>query len=536
MELTEFMPYSNASVDLLLGNVESRIMGPAPVERLDRELNTHVSRHTREIAGGGLANDVRIFNPLDGTFITGALPSVKRVLRFTGVRFRVRDLRSAGRRLHDWELGGCVLRDYQEEVVEAAVRRGTGLVDIGTGGGKTALAAAVIARIGRPTLYLVTTRTLLIQTRRELRRYLGIEPGVIGDGERNPEELTVALPQVLARPEEDVGPWQEGVVIFDEGHHAAAFTWFQLLRRVRARFNFFLTAAPFRERGDQAVLDALTGGSLTGGAYSARYLVDRGYACPVEVRLERCSIRGKMTERRFWDLYEEFIVRNDERNERIVSTTHGHLERGRSVLVLVDRKEHGRRLLGALGEGAAFVHGDRSRSFLRDHVDRFAAGELGCLIATAGLFQEGVSIEGIQVLIQAGALKSRVKVLQSIGRGMRRAPGKDRCIYHDFFDDDSLGTFRAHSLQRLRVMREEGFDVPRVPPREPRADLDEPIPPTWSHVAGTRRFVLLDGDGRLYARGVCLAKEPVPERFCGDCQDPPICADGGIVRWRDDSV
>lgn len=530
------MPYTNSSLDILVGNVESRIMGPAPVERLDRELNTHVSRHVRGDATGGPTDDVRIFNPLDGGFITGALPAVKRVLRAEGVRFRVRDLRSSGRRLRMWKLHDCVLRDYQEEVVEAAVRRGTGLVDIGTGGGKTALAAAIIARLGRPTLYLVTTRTLLHQTRRELQRLLGFEPGVIGDGERKPTDLTVAFPQVLARPEEDVSRWQEGVVVFDEGHHAAAFTWFQLLRRVRARFNFFLSAAPFRERGDQAVLDALTAGSLTGGAYSARYLVDRGYACPVEVRLERCPIRGEMTERRFWDLYEEFIVENRRRNERIVSLALAHLGRRRSVLILVDRKDHGRSLLRAVGDGAAFVHGDRSRSFLNDHVARFASGELGCLIATSGLFQEGVSIKGIHVLIQAGGLKSRVKVLQSIGRGMRLAPGKDRCIYHDFFDDDSLGTFRAHSLQRLRVMREEGFEVPPVPPRVPRGDLGDAIPPTWSLVPDTKRFVQVDGEGRVHARGICLDKQAVPERFCARCEEPPICAKGGIVTWRDDQA
>jgi hypothetical protein len=146
------------------------------------------------------------------------------------------------------------------------------------------------------------------------------------------------------------------------------------------------------------------------------------------------------------------------------------------------------------------------------------------------MFQEGVSIEGIQVLIQAGALKSRVKVLQSIGRGMRCAPGKDRCIYHDFFDDDALGVFRAHSLQRLRVMREEGFEVPSVPPRRPRTDLDEPIPPTWFPVAGTKRFVQVDGEGRVHARGVCLDQQAVPERFCARCEGPPICAKGGIVR------
>jgi hypothetical protein len=243
-----------------------------------------------------------------------------------------------------------------------------------------------------------------------------------------------------------------------------------------------------------------------------------------------------MTERSFWDLYQEFIVENDRRNDRIAAIAREQLARGRSVLLLVDRKEHGRRLLGAVGEETAFVHGNCSRRVLRERVERFAAGELGCLVATSGLFQEGVSIEGIQVLIQAGGLKSRVKVLQSIGRGMRRAPGKDRCIYYDFFDDDSVGTFRAHSVQRLRVLGEEGFGVPRVPPRLPRGDLEERIPPTWSPVAGTKRFVLIDGDGRLHARGLCLDRRAVPQRFCERCEGPSLCAGGGIVTWRDSQV
>jgi superfamily II DNA or RNA helicase len=531
------LPYTNSTVEIFVGNVESRLMGPAPLERLDRELNVHLGGRLRGDAPSRRPDDVLIFNPLDAAFISGALPAVKAVLRAEGVKFRVRDLRSPARPMHSsWRFRGFDLRQYQREVVNRAVRRGTGLIDIGTGGGKTALVAAIIARLGRPTLFLVTTRTLLAQTCRELRRFLGFEPGVIGDGERRPAPLTVALAQVLARPEEDVDAWKEGTLVFDEGHHAAAFSWWNLIRKVRARHNYFMTAVPHRSGRDQVVLDALTGGSLTGGAYSACYLVDHGYACPVEVRLEHCNIAGQMTEKPFWTLYNEFIVQNDERNDRIAAIASNHLAKQRSVLILVDRKEHGRRLVRLCGDRAAFIHGARSRGFLRDKVDRFASGELECLIATAGLFQEGISIDGIHVLVQAGALKSRVKVLQSIGRGMRRAPGKDRCIYHDFFDDDALGVFRSHSLQRLRVMREEGFDVPTVPARGPREDLDERVPAAWSHVRGTKLFVRVDGEGRIHARGLCLAKKPVPERFCARCKQPRICENGGEVTWQDGAV
>lgn len=527
------MPFTNASVEIVIGNVTSRLTGAVPVELLDRALNGHPAARG---AGEGLLRPVgvaQVLDPLDASFLTGSLRSIKRLLRGAGVRFRIRDPRLRGRAAYAWSLGDWTLRDYQEEVVAAALARGTGLIDCGTGAGKTLIAAAIIARLGRPTLYLVTTRTLLAQTRRELRRYLGFEPGVVGDGERRIEPLTVALVQALAREGEPLGDWRDGVLVFDEGHHAAAASYLQLVRGVGARHNYFLSAAPYREAGDQAVLDALTGGSLTGGAYSARYLIDRGYACPVEVRLETCAIRGRLTERPFWELYEEFIVRNEPRNARIVAIAREQVDRGRSVLILVDRIEHGRRLLAALGDGAAMVHGECPRASLRAEVERFAAGERRCLVATAGLFQEGVSIHGIHVLVQAGALKSRVKVLQSIGRGMRRAPGKDRCLYHDFYDDDPTGVFRAHSLQRLRVMRGEGFHVPAVPRRAPLPGAGDPIAPAWSHVPGTKRFVRVDGDGHVDAKALCLARDAVPDRLCKRCKDPHLCEGGGRITWRE---
>ncbi len=526
------MAFTNARIDILVGNVESKLCGPVPVQRLDRELNSHLTRGAGATAGspGGHA---LVFEPADRTFLTGSLSHVKRILRSEGVRFRICDLRTLPRRRIDWSLRGPALREYQLEVVERALDRGAGVIDIGTGGGKTLLAASIAERLGLPTLWLVTTRTLLEQTRRQIRTMFGIEPGVVGNGSSEPRAFTVALAQVLARPGEDVTPWADGMLVFDEGHHAAATTYARLVRRVRARFNYFLSAVPFRQGGDQAVLDALTGGTLTGGSYSASYLVDRGYACPVEVRIVPCRISGAMREKPVWKLYEEFLVANDERNARIAGIARERLALGESVLVLVDRKEHGRRLRDLLGEGAATADGDLSRKQLRAVVDAYAEGSTRCLVATSGLFHEGISIEGIHALIQAGGLKSRAKIVQSVGRGMRLAPGKRRCLYVDFFDDDDAGLLRAHSLQRMRVLREEGFDVPRSLGESAAPTPDPgPIRPEWSHVPDSRLFVLMDDGGAIRGAASCLRKDVVPERYCKECVQP-VCMLGGEVSWRE---
>ena len=529
--------FTNVLVEIHLGNVESRLYAPGaalPRQLLDRELNPHLPGSAADevfMTGTGGAT---VFDPCRDAVLNGALVKAKHLLRGRGYRIRVREARSQAAVRDRWTLQpGHVLRAYQEEVVERALRLGHGLIDIGTGGGKTLLAAAVIARLSLPTLYLVTTRTLLAQSIAALRSYLGIEPGVIGDGRREPATLTVALVQSLEADRVELDPWRGGALIFDEGHHAAAASYLDVIRRADPRFHFYLSAVPVRSGQDQAVLDALAGGSLTGGKYSAQFLIEKGYAAPVETRFMRCRIEADMTEQPFGDLYRRFIVDNEQRNALIAEVAQAESGRGRSVLLLVDHVRHGHALRALVGPGAAFLHGGTPRSELRDLTACFSRGSLKCLIATSGLFQEGVSIDGIHVLIQAGGLKSRVKVLQAVGRGMRRAPGKDACLYVDFFDDDTAGIFRAHARQRMRVLKEEGFAVSPIERTRPPAPEDSELAPSWAHVAGTNRFVFVDSEGRVRIKARCVEQRLVPAKYCKRCSEP-WCREGGKVTWRDE--
>ncbi len=531
------MAFTNALVEIHLGNVESRLYAPGaalPRQLLDSELNPHlpgsVSDEALMIGTGG----AKIFDPRRDAVLNGALAKAKHLLRKCGYRLRIREARSQAAVRDRWTLQpGHILREYQEEVVERALGLGHGVIDIGTGGGKTLLAAAVIARLSLPTLYLVTTRTLLAQSIKALRSYLGVEPGVIGDGRRAPAALTVALVQSLEADRVDLDPWRGGALIFDEGHHAAAASYFDVIRRADPRFHFYLSAVPVRSGQDQAVLDALAGGSLTGGKYSAQFLIERGYAAPVETRFVRCRIDADMTEQPFGDLYRRFIVDNAHRNALITEVAQAESGRGRSVLLLVDHVRHGHALRALVGQGAAFAHGGTPRNELRDLTACFARSSLKCLIATSGLFQEGVSIDGIHVLIQAGGLKSRLKVLQAVGRGMRRAPGKDACLYVDFFDDDTAGIFRAHARQRMRVLKEEGFTVAPIEMTRSPTPEDSELAPSWAHVPGTNRFVFVDSEGRVRVKARCVEKRLVPAKFCKKCSEP-WCREGGKVTWRDE--
>jgi superfamily II DNA or RNA helicase len=526
------MPFDNAFLEILVGNVDSRLRGPVPRQLLGDELNVALMGFTH---GPSALNGISplVFDSAKDSFLTGALPRVKQVLRRHGIRFRLRDHRALRRSERDWSIGSHQLRDYQQEVVDLAERRMAGIIDIGTGGGKTLLAAGLIARLGVPTLFLVTTRTLLAQAVDQLRSFLSVEPGVIGEGTFRPERLSVALVQSL-RPGIDLRPWQNGALIFDEGHHATAPSFLDVIRRVRPAWLYCLSAVPFRRsKGDQAVLEALFGHRLTGGRYSARFLVDNGYACPAQIQIEPCRIAGDMTEMPFQQVYREGIVRNAERNLRASQLAMREMDRGRSVLILVEQVEHGRRLQALLQGRSAFVCSATPRARLEKATEDFRQRRLPALIATAGLFQEGVSIDCIEALIQAGGLKSRAKVLQSVGRGMRRAAGKRFFLYIDFFDDDSAGVLRAHSHDRFAALKEAGFYFADLWSRLPSEEPAEATPPSWAHVPGTNRFVEMDEAGAIHGRARCLRKAFVPLALCRSCEGPRICEQGGAIEWQE---
>ena len=528
------MSYTMGKVHIVIGAVDSRLLGPVPVQALDRALNGSLYEHGSSLLSPADGLRARVFDPVRQTVLTGALPLAKALLRRRGIRFRLHDPYLPPRRRFTWALQGVELRDYQQRVVRRALATRRGMIDVGTGGGKTLLAAAIIAELGIPTLYTVTTRALLRQTERVLGRLLGFTPGVIGAGRDEPGDLTVALVQGLRR-RSDLARWRDGLLVFDEGHHSAAPAWLATIRQLHPSHAYFLSAVPFRTGDDQAILDALTGGTLTGGAYRARYLIDHGFCTPVQVHVRRCHHLGDTSGEPFAHIYAEGIVDNAARNAEVAAVAGEARRAGGSVLVLVERVRHGLLLRDLLGDDTAFVHGGITGARLRSVLKRFEQGQTPVLVATSQMLSEGVSISGITHLVYAGGLKSKVRVLQAVGRAMRRAPGKRVAHWFDWWDDDATGLLRGHSLSRLRALRAEGFSV--SPPREEPSPFGEtdPIPPAWTHVPDTNRFVKIDVDGNVLERALCLRPALVPRHICKKCPHLDRCQKGEAYEWSETS-
>jgi hypothetical protein len=157
------------------------------------------------------------------------------------------------------------LRDYQSAAVEKLAKVTQGTVVIPCGGGKTRVGMGAITKLRTPTLILVHTLDLAEQWLGELKDKLGLDAGLIGDGEERPAPLTVAVIQALVRWEPaklDAFLGGFGLLILDEAHHVAASTFHSVVDRCPARYRLGLTATPEREDGLTALLDLFMGAPL----------------------------------------------------------------------------------------------------------------------------------------------------------------------------------------------------------------------------------------------------------------------------------
>ena len=126
-----------------------------------------------------------------------------------------------------------------------------------------------------------------------------------------------------------------------------------------------------------------------------------------------------------------------------------------NTLVLVDRLKAGQGLLERLGDDAVFVSGSMKSKDRKDEYDEVADAHGKIILATYGVAAVGINIPRIfnLVLIEPG--KSFVRVIQSIGRGIRQAKDKDHV---EIWDITSSAKFsKRHLTQRKKFYKEANY-------------------------------------------------------------------------------
>jgi superfamily II DNA or RNA helicase len=326
-----------------------------------------------------------------------------------------------------------VLRDYQVQAINNFISEPQSLQQIATGAGKTLL-TATMSRICEPfgrSIVVVPNKSLVVQTEADYIN-LGLDVGVyFGDRKELGRTHTICTWQslnILDKRNADgksvlsLAEFLDGVacVIIDEVHQAKADVLTRLLTNnlKNAPIRWGLTGTVPKEDFEfQGILAAI--GPVVGNI-TAHELQEKGVLAKLHINVVQ------MVDITAYSNYQEelkYLVTNQKRLEYLAKLIRNISKTGNTV-VLVDRIATGQ-VLKDLIPDATFVSGSMKVLDRQDEYQEINDADGKTVIATYGVAAVGLNIPRIfnLVLIEPG--KSFVRVIQSIGRGVRTAKDKD---------------------------------------------------------------------------------------------------------------
>lgn len=364
---------------------------------------------------------------------------------------------------HTMEGQPILLRDYQIEIVNNFLSNPQCLQEVATGAGKTIMTAALshsIENYGR-SIVIVPNKSLVVQTEADYIN-LGLDVGVyFGDRKELGHTHTICTWQslnYLVKNKDDIDnaeklqTFMEDLIciIIDEVHQAKADVLKTMLTGLFANvpIRWGLTGTIPKEQFASQSLFVSIGPVIN--KLAASELQDRGVLANCHVNIVQLQDHVEFTN---YQSELKHLLEDKTRLDTIAQLILNVKETG-NTLVLVDRVNAGKELIDRLPD-AVFVSGETKLTERKEEYDEFATSDDKVAVATYGVAAVGINIPRIFNLVLVEPGKSFVRVIQSIGRGIRKAEDKD---FVQIWDITSSCKFsKRHLTKRKEFYREANY-------------------------------------------------------------------------------
>jgi len=363
-----------------------------------------------------------------------------------------------------------VLRDYQIQIINDFLSNPQSLQEIATGAGKTIMTAALsysIEKYGR-SIVIVPNKSLVTQTEADYKN-LELDVGVyFGDRKEIGKTHTIctwqSLNNMLKKTKADeaevpIGEFLEGVicVMVDEVHQAKADALKALLTGVMSHIpiRWGLTGTIPKAKFEAQALFVSLGPVIN--KLSASELQDQGVLAKCHVNIVQLQDKVEFSN---YQSELKHLLEDKNRLDKIAGLIDKIKDSG-NTLILVDRVNAGNEIVSRI-PNSVFISGETKLTERKDEYDSVAISDGKVIVATYGVAAVGINIPRIfnLVLIEPG--KSFVRVIQSIGRGIRKAEDKDHVEIWDI--TSSCKFAKKHLTQRKAFYAEANypFDVEKL--------------------------------------------------------------------------
>lgn len=223
-----------------------------------------------------------------------------------------------------------------------------------------------------------------------------------------------------------------------------------------AYYRFGLSATPYRDEGDDLMIQACFGKNIA--EITASELIRDGWLVKPSIKI--VHVHGPKSVYKQWQqLYKDQVTDNKPYNTMVSNIANSYIENNRLVLVLVQQINHGKNL-AAMIPGSVFLSGQSPKKKRQENINKLRNREISCIVSTV-IFDEGIDVRPLDTLLLAGQGKSKVRAMQRVGRILRPFEGKTTATAIDFRIHQKH--LFEHSIEREKMYRtEEEYDIEEI--------------------------------------------------------------------------
>ena len=430
---------------------------------------------------------IRLYNIVTGEVYMGLLPYIEEYLKNNGEYYELeeglRSERAVARSVVQGfirgirpTLGGrkIKIRDYQIDAVSHAIVTNRSLLISPTASGKSLIIYCLVRyyqMMELKTLILVPTTSLVEQMYKDFedygwssgtycqKIYQGYDRKVVKDVVISTWQSIHRMPRPYFR--------QFGAVFGDEAHLFKAKSLTGIMTKLdHCKYRFGLTGTLDGTQTHRLVLEGLFGKAKY--VVTTKELIDNKTLADLQIK---CIIlnypdEDRQTVKEFdYGAELEYIVTKEERNLFVCDLV-GHCN-GNTLCLFQFVEKHGKPLYSIIEEKykdrkVFFVYGGVDTD-TREQIREIVENETNSIIvASYGTFSTGINIRNIDNIVFSSPSKSKIRVLQSLGRGLRVGDKSKSLRLFDIADDLSyssrLNFTLRHFKQRLNIYDEQGFN------------------------------------------------------------------------------
>lgn len=364
-------------------------------------------------------------------------------------------------------------RDYQQEIINKCIESGRGTIVLATAGGKTLTMAGLLEYYFNNVnkffkcLIIVPDLGLVNQTYSDFKEYNVSFTHSIwsGNNELNINTNVIVANMGILQSDKSDTEWTKHIdlLIVDETHKLRRDNKINnLIKTIETNHKFGFTGTLPEEPLDRWNIFGKIGPQLyERKAYELR---KDNYVTPAKVHILELNYKAKQTEIynkdipvNFYLQEGEFIKNNNYRNI-VISKIARNVDN--NTLILIDYIEHGEILLETLSnycinKKVFFICGDIEVDERRKIQKLMETEKDIVVIAISKIFSTGINIKNLHYIVFANGGKAKIRIIQSIGRGLRLHKDKKQLIIFDIADNLIYG--QRHVEQRKKLYKSENI-------------------------------------------------------------------------------